>query len=142
MHPERDLEWNDQAVEGCYRFLNRVWRLVYSIAPEIKDVQGELINLTGSHRDLRRLTHQTIKRVSEDIEARFNFNTAISAIMELVNGLYAYRDKEANPNSVVVKEAVENLILLLAPFAPHITEELWQALGYKTSVHLEKLAQM
>lgn len=135
--PERDLEWNDQAVEGCYRFLNRVWRFVNSVATEISGINGQLTNLTGSHRDLRRLTHQTIKRVSEDIEGRFNFNTAISAIMELVNGLYAYRDKEANCNLLVVKEAVESLILLLAPFAPHITEELWQALGYKTSVHLE-----
>jgi len=133
--PERDLEWNDQAVEGCYRFLNRVWRLVAAFADDIKGVTGDIGNLKGADKDLRRLTHLTIKKVSEDIEERFNFNTSISAIMELVNGLYKYKEKEQGSNMLIVKEAIDNLILLLAPFAPHITEELWYAIGHETSVH-------
>lgn len=136
--PERDLEWNDQAVEGCYRFLNRVWRLVTSYAEEIKGLDGQIGNLEGAAKDLRRLTHQTIKKVTEDISTRFNFNTAISAIMELVNGLTNHKEKEQDTNLLVVKEAIENLILLLAPFAPHITEELWHILGKEESVHLQK----
>lgn len=136
--PERDLEWNDQAVEGCYRFLNRVWRLVASYAEEIKGLDGQIGNLEGAAKDLRRLTHQTIKKVTEDISTRFNFNTAISAIMELVNGLTNHKEKEQDTNLLVVKEAIENLILLLAPFAPHITEELWHILGKEESVHLQK----
>ncbi|MDK2824023.1 MAG: leucyl-tRNA synthetase [Clostridia bacterium] len=136
--PERDLEWNDQAVEGCYRFLNRVWRLVTHYAESIKGVTGQIGNLEGADKELRRLTHLTIKKVTEDIEERFNFNTAISAIMELVNGLYNYKDKEQGSNLLVIKEAVENLILLLSPFAPHITEELWYLLGNETSVHQQK----
>ncbi|MBM7855691.1 leucyl-tRNA synthetase [Desulfohalotomaculum tongense] len=137
--PERDLEWSDRAVEGCNRFLNRVWRLYYSLLDEIKDAPPvqNAAKLVGVHRELRRITHQTIKKVSEDIEKRFNFNTAISAIMELVNAVYTYRDKvpQAERNSSVLREALESAVLLLAPFAPHITEELWQALGYRESVH-------
>ncbi|MFZ7103279.1 MAG: leucine--tRNA ligase [Peptococcaceae bacterium] len=136
--PERDLEWNDQAVEGCYRFLNRVWRLCVSYLEEITGISGEIGELEGADKDLRRLTHLTIKKISEDVEARFNFNTAISAIMELVNGLYNYKDKQARPNLLVVKEAVESLILMLAPFAPHIAEELWFAMGKTQSVHDQK----
>ena len=136
--PERDLEWNDQAVEGCYRFLNRVWRLAFAYNEGIKGVQGEIGPLEGADRGLRRLTHLTIKKVTEDVAGRFNFNTAISAVMELVNGLYNYKDKEQGTNMAVVKEAIESIVLLLAPFAPHITEELWYSIGYKTSVHQEK----
>lgn len=136
--PERDLEWNDQAVEGCYRFLNRVWRLVAAYSAEIKNAQNLIGKVEGADRDLHRLTHQTIKKVTEDIAERFNFNTAISAIMELVNGLYHYKEKAEKQNMSVVKEAIESLILLLAPFAPHITEELWESIGNNTSVHQEK----
>ncbi|KJS87205.1 MAG: leucine--tRNA ligase [Peptococcaceae bacterium BICA1-8] len=136
--PERDLEWNDQAVEGCYRFLNRVWRLAFAYNEGIKGAQGEIGALEGADRGLRRLTHLTIKKVTEDVAGRFNFNTAISAVMELVNGLYNYKDKEQGTNMLVVKEAIESIVLLLAPFAPHITEELWYSIGYETSVHQEK----
>ena len=82
---------------------------------------------------MRRLTHTTIKRVSEDVGVRFNFNTAISAIMELVNGMYQYR--EQGNNEQVMAEAIETLILLMAPFTPHVTEELWQGMGHTDSVH-------
>lgn len=139
--PERDLEWSDRGVEGCHRFLNRVWRLYHSLLDCVKDapavVDGE--KLVGVHREMRRITHQTIKKVGEDIEQRFNFNTGISAIMELVNALYTYRDKvpAAEQNKAVLREALENLVIMLAPFAPHITEELWQLLGHSDSVHLQ-----
>ncbi len=128
--PERDLEWSDQGVEGCFRFLNRVWRLVEELIQKISsnEQNGEIDD------ELRKLVHKAIKKVTEDIEGRFNFNTAISAIMELVNGMYVYKDKKIS--SAVLREAAENLLILLAPFAPHMTEELWEKLGKKKSIHL------
>ncbi|MFZ5752758.1 MAG: leucine--tRNA ligase, partial [Bacillota bacterium] len=131
--PERDLEWSDQGVEGSYRFLNRVWRLVYHYQKELQEIKPQDI-LSPEDKDLRRLVHGTIKKVTEDVEQRFNFNTAISAIMELVNGLYQYKERP-NQNLSLVKEAIDALLLLLAPFAPHITEELWEAVGNKDSIH-------
>ncbi len=139
--PERDLEWSEQGVEGSYRFLNRVWRLVYHYAAELQPgpvVPGEL---DEAAINLRRITHVTIKRVTGDIAARFNFNTAISAIMELVNACYSYKE-QPEQNYAVVDEAIRALVLLLAPFAPHIAEELWESLGSKTSVHLEAWPQV
>jgi len=133
--PERDLEWSDQGVEGSYRFLNRVWRLVYNYVNGDTPHQPADDELTRADKDLRRLLHATIKKVTDDIEQRFNFNTAISAIMELVNGLYLYREKE-DQNMTLVRETLDNLIIMLAPFAPHFAEELWQALGHQDSVHL------
>jgi len=137
--PERDLEWSDQGVEGCYRFLNRVWRLVGDYADQVRNVEvpATFDNLPVADKELRYKTHSTIKKVSEDVEKRFNFNTAISSIMELVNTLYQYREN-AVQNLAVVKEALDNLILLLSPFAPHITEELWRATGHQESVHLQR----
>jgi len=138
--PERDLEWSDQGVEGCYRFLNRVYRLVEPLAQALAretapaPAAGALV---GAHREIKRLVHQTIRRVTEDIEKRFNFNTAVSAVMELVNALYQYRDRvpEADRPPGLMAEAVETLLLLLAPFAPHLTEELWHLCGHGDSVH-------
>lgn len=133
--PERDLEWSDQGVEGSFRFLNRVYRLIEDYLDLLKkNRERNDDSLTGEDKELRRLTHYTIKKVTEDIEERFNFNTAISAIMELVNGLNRYKDGE-NINIKVMTEAVENLIVLLAPFAPHITEEMWEMIGKTDSVH-------
>lgn len=133
--PERDLEWSDQGVEGCYRFLNRVWRLVYNYVSDENLKQAlQKAELTKDDKDLRRLLHSSIKKVSEDIGERFTFNTGVSAIMELVNGLYHYRDK-AQQNTALLKEAIDNLIVLLAPFAPHITEQLWYDVGNQDSVH-------
>lgn len=128
--PERDLEWSDQGVEGSFRFLQRVWRLVEELSGRINDENQE----ASADKDVRRLVHKTIKKVTDDISERFNFNTAISAIMEMVNGLYAFKDQDIS--GPVVKEAVENLLLLLAPFAPHMTEELWNNLGKNQSIHL------
>lgn len=138
--PERDLEWSDQGVEGCYRFLQRVWRLVTSVLTEIRDVPAvPARDLVGVNRSMRRLTHQTVKKVTVDIETRFNFNTAISATMELVNGMYQFRDRVSavDRDPAVMREAVEKLLLLLAPFAPFLTEELWARLGHTESIHKE-----
>ncbi len=138
--PERDLEWSDQGVEGCYRFLQRVWRLVAPSADEVaKAPKVPAEGLVGVNRELRRLTHQTIKKVTEDVQERFNFNTAISAVMELVNGMYHYRDRvpAIDQDPAVWREAVENLLLLLCPFAPFITEELWSRIGHSGSIHKE-----
>ena len=137
--PERDLEWNDSAVEGCYRFINRVWRFVYDY---VQANGGNVVDyssfgeLNRADKDMRRLVHTTIKRVTDDAGTRFNFNTAISAIMEMVNGLYQY--KEQDYNKAVMAEAADTLVLLLAPFIPHVTEELWQELGHSGSVHKQK----
>ncbi|MFZ5648526.1 MAG: leucine--tRNA ligase [Bacillota bacterium] len=137
--PERDLEWSDQGVEGCYRFLNRVWRLVAPLAGKIGgSAKPDTGRLVGVDREMHRLTHVTIKRVTEDVGGRFNFNTAVSAIMEMVNGLNQYREvPETDRDPAVLKEAVETLLILLAPFAPHITEELWHGIGQAESIHLQ-----
>jgi leucyl-tRNA synthetase len=131
--PEKDLEWNDQGVEGCFRFLNRVWRLVYDNLATIDEVAGiDAGKLTPAAKDLRRLVHRTIKKVTEDIDGSFHFNTAIAAVMELVNGISVAPDKEATPE--VLREAIESVVRLMAPFVPHICEELWQELGYEDSL--------
>lgn len=138
--PERDLEWSDQGVEGCYRFLQRVWRLAASVQDEIRSASPTPPGgLVGVNRNMRRLIHQTIKKVTEDIEARFNFNTAVSATMELVNGMYHFRDRvpATSRDPAVMREAVEKLLLLLAPFAPFLTEELWARGGHSESIHRE-----
>jgi leucyl-tRNA synthetase len=132
--PERDLEWSDAGVEGAFRFLNRIWRLVYSYVDGLNE--GKVVEeVTAADKETRRLTHYTIKKVTDDIHLRFNFNTAISTIMEFVNWLYQYRDKNRVRNSVIEAEAINTLVTLLAPFAPHITEELWHELGYTESIH-------
>ncbi|MGB3906022.1 MAG: leucine--tRNA ligase [Anaerolineae bacterium] len=123
--PELDAEWSDQGVEGSFRFLKRVWRLVMEDAPP-----GEASE--GAERQLRRKTHQTIKKVTEDIE-RFHFNTAVSACMELCNALVA--NKDAHRVSSALEEGVRTLLLLLAPIAPHIAEQLWTEVGDGESIH-------
>lgn len=137
--PEKDLEWSDQGVEGSHRFLNRVWRLVTECLDILEGVNlpAEFRELDGPAKELRYKTHAAIKKVTDDIETRFNFNTAISAIMELTNAINAYRDQE-ELDLCVLKEAVQTLLILLCPFAPHITEELWSLMGNQTSIHLQK----
>jgi leucyl-tRNA synthetase len=135
--PEKDLEWNDQGVEGSFRFLNRVWRLVYENHHWIKETKP-YTGVTPIDQDLKMLrqkVHKTIKKVGEDIE-RFHFNTAISAVMELVNTLYQSKPKEDwDPaEHSVFREAIETVTLLLSPFVPHIAEELWEALGKGESI--------
>ncbi|CUH94132.1 Leucine-tRNA ligase [Propionispora sp. 2/2-37] len=123
--PERDLEWSDQGVEGSYRFLGRLWRIVRHYSAFITDETNQVEELSKDEQQLRRMLHLTIKKVSDDIGERFNFNTAISSIMELVNAMYAYKEQSITMNAALAKELVSGLLRLLAPFAPHITEELW-----------------
>lgn len=133
--PERDLEWSEKGVEGCFRFLNRVWRLVYELKDDIVlDAVVPQNSFEREGKDLRFLLHHTIKKVYEDIEERFNFNTAISTIMELVNGVYHYKDLKGAKRELL-GEAIEAIIILLSPFAPHISEELWEMIGRDGSVH-------
>lgn len=134
---DRDLEWSDQGVEGAYRFLNRVWRIVENNLEVIKK-DAEWQPLNAADKELRRTLHSTIKKVSADLSDRFSFNTAISSIMELVNSFYANVDKV---QEALIRETSLNLLLLLAPFAPHITEELWEKTGHHTSIHKEKWPQ-
>jgi leucyl-tRNA synthetase len=135
--PELDLDWNDQGVEGAYRFLNRLWRLVYAFLPALQKVEpfaGGIDEVPEKYAGLRRKTHQTIARVRSDIEERMHFNTAISAVMELVNELKGYEVEAAAADPLLaglLREAVEAVILLLAPIVPHFCEELWSQLGYR-----------
>ncbi len=131
--PEKDLEWNEQGVEGCSRFLGRVWRAVLDNMALIGDAEIPE-EASGSAADLRRKTHQTIKKVTEDVDGRFHFNTAIAAVMELVNSIYAFKDAEQHPGSL--REALEAVVRLLNPFVPHACEELWEILGHDESIEL------
>lgn len=136
--PERELEWSDQGVEGSFRFLNRIWRIVQAFEAVLaqKVTEYDHSNLSEADKDLRRVLHGSIKKVTNDIETRFNFNTAISTMMELVNALYAYKEAVKEPNAGLVYEAISDLIKMMSPFVPHITEELWRgAIDANSSVH-------
>ena len=134
--PERDLEWSDQGVEGASRFLSRVWRIVGQFAEVVKAAPDtyDVSALTKEEKELRRILHVTVKKVTEDIRDRFMFNTAISSIMELVNAFYVFQDR-TDANAGLLREVTLDLIKILAPFAPHITEELWSRLVGKGSIH-------
>ena len=135
---DRDLEWSDQGVEGAYRFLGRVWRILGHFEDDIKAGQDEydVTALTKEEQELRRVLHLTIRKVTEDVRDRFMFNTAISSVMELVNAFYGFQDKAINQG--LVREIAADLVKMLAPFAPHITEELWSRLFGNGSVHQQK----
>ncbi len=135
---DRDLEWSDQGVEGAYRFLGRVWRILGHFEDDIKAGQDEydVTALTKEEQELRRVLHLTIRKVTEDVRDRFMFNTAISSVMELVNAFYGFQDKTINQG--LVREIAADLVKMLAPFAPHITEELWSRLFGNGSVHQQK----
>ena len=127
--PEKDLEWDDADVEGQFRFLNRVWRLVQEFAEVEATAKPKALD--KPEKDLRRAVHTAIKEVTEDFDGDYQFNTAVSELMKLSNALSDYRDK----TSVVYAEGIRTLLALLAPFAPHIAEELWQTIGESESVH-------
>ena len=136
--PERELEWSDQGVEGSFRFLNRIWRIVQAFEAVLaqKVTEYDHSNLSEADKDLRRVLHSSIKKVTNDIETRFNFNTAISTMMELVNALYAYKEAAKEPNAGLVYEAISDLIKMMSPFVPHITAALWRgAIDANSSVH-------
>jgi leucyl-tRNA synthetase len=142
--PAKDLEWSDSGVEGASRFLHRVWRLLADLGPTLSDPvlkPGSPGQPSERVRELRQLTHRTIKKVTDDIEHEYQFNTAIAALMEFVNGLYKYTQERPVPiaerpieDVAALREAVQALVLLLAPFAPHIAEELWHMMGNQLSI--------
>ncbi len=142
--PEKDLDWNDRGVEGAFRFLNRVWRFVTTHREELAHDRAAshptaITPAVPEGTAFRRVIHETIKRVTVDIERDVHFNTAVSAIMELVNALHAFEASSpdrmpAGERRALLREGVDALLLLLAPFCPHITEELWEQLGRAGSV--------
>ena len=136
---ERDLDWSDEGVAGSFRFLNRVWRIISNFEEKIKSAADDYdkSSLTDAEKELRRVLHTTIRKVTEDIRDRFMFNTAISSIMELVNEFYKFQNSN-DVNAGLVREVSLNLIKLLAPFAPHMTEELWSLLIGEGSVHAQR----
>ena len=134
--PERELDWSDQGVEGSFRFINRVYRIVYEFSqkygntPESYKVENE------SDKSMAYWMNYAIKKVSDDIGERFNFNTAISTIMEMANEMYRY--KEGDVNEGLYGAAIKNLVIMMAPFTPHVAEEMWEHLGFEGSVHDQK----
>ncbi|MDM8534138.1 leucine--tRNA ligase [Clostridiaceae bacterium HSG29] len=132
--PEKDLEWSDDGVEGSFRFINRVWRFV----EEYKDIlkTGDITINNKFDKELNFKLNEVIKNVTHDISLRFNFNTAISFVMELVNVMYKYTQNAPEINRELLSKAVESVLLLLAPFGPHFTEELWTLIGNEGSIHL------
>lgn len=131
--PERELDWSDKGVEGSFRFINRVYRMVYDFSQNYSEVP-ESYEISGdADKNMAYWLNYAIKKVSDDIGERFNFNTAISTIMELVNEMYRYKEDTVNPG--LFGAAIKDLIIMLAPFVPHVTEEMWEHLGYEGSVH-------
>jgi len=142
--PEKELEWSDKGIEGIYRFLNRVYRLVESNLSNLRDPKDikDFNNLCKESKDLYKIMNKTIKKVRDDIELKFHFNTAIAYLMELVNYIYSSKvpdgEKEKEEYFAILSIVFKNLILCLSPFAPHLSEELWERLGNKPSVFLHE----
>jgi len=153
--PEKDMEWTDAGVEGCFRFLQRLFRVVTKHAPRLREVAagppqvdapgahnpGPAVRTTGpdqalrpAERKLLRKAHQTVRRVTNDFETRWHFNTSIAGIMELVNELYAQEPLEETVSPDVLKEVLGLAVLLVSPYAPHLAEELWSRLGHSQCV--------
>lgn len=131
--PEMTKDWNDRGVEGAYRFMGRVWRMVHERCVPVLDQGRDIDSNQGRHRAMRSLIHRTIKNVTDDIES-FAYNTAVSFIMELVNGVYDYTS-DGETSSIVISEAIETTLKILSPFTPFICEELWEMIGKDGSVH-------
>ena len=142
--PEKDLEWDEQGIEGSARFLNKVYRLVAKQAERIRGIQTDLnakIDLTAAtakEKTLVRKAHQTLKRVTNDFEVRWHFNTSVALIMQLFNELHDAEPLDADLNPAILKQVLEMLVLMLSPLAPHIAEELWQMLGHSTGLGAAK----
>jgi leucyl-tRNA synthetase len=141
--PEKDAEWSDAGVEGAYRFLKRVWRIATRRLDLLRDVNPAELSggaLSADARELRRACHMAIKKVTEEIEGGFRFNTAIAAVMELVNLIYLKEEKlvgEDGADEVAFGEALTAVVRLIAPFVPHISEELWRRMGNTNSIFAE-----
>ena len=134
--PEKDLEWSEEAIEGSARFLNKAYRLVAKHADRLRKIQTDLTQKTdfsaanAKEKLLIRRTHQTLKRVTNDFEARWHFNTSVALLMELVNAFQAQEPLETDVNPMLLKRGLEILVLMMAPMTPHIAEELWEMLGH------------
>ena len=132
--PERELDWSDTGVEGSYRFLNRVYRLVYDFSTSYTGGADDNYEIkTEADKSLNFVLNSTIKKVTEDVGGRFSFNTAISSIMELVNELYKYKETK-DANQAFMKKAIDTVVTVLSPFTPHICEEMWEGLGHSESL--------
>lgn len=134
--PEQSLEWSDTGVEGASRFLKRLWRLVFEHIEKGTVAALDASSLNEPQKDLRRQTHETIAKVSDDIGRRYTFNTAIAAVMELVNSLSKFND-DSEQGRAVIQESLQSIVLVLSPIVPHITHELWKVLG-QTSLLLDQ----
>jgi leucyl-tRNA synthetase len=128
------MEWSEVNVEGCSRFLHRVFRLVEKHAGELRPVKSSRLSKhspqTEKEKTLLRRAHQTLQRISHDLESRWHFNTSVAALMELANELQRQEPLEENADPGVIKEVLELFILMLAPMTPHLAEELWEMLGH------------
>ena len=137
--PERDFEWIESGIEGAYRFLNRLWDFIIKNLQEIEDISSEGINqqkLSKQGKEIRRKTHETIKKFAQEMEKNYQFNTAIASVMELLNMLEAFKPQN-DEDKKTLKEAVEVILKLLYPITPHICEELWYRLGKETFLYEE-----
>ena len=135
--PEKDLEWSEESIEGSWRFLNRVFRLVDKHAPAIRESKNwnfDSKGMSDKERDLIRVTYQTMQRVTQDFETRWHFNSAIAQIMELTNEIYLAEPLDNGVRPEIQKEVLQILTLLLAPMTPHIAEEMWEMLGNKNGL--------
>ncbi len=130
--PERDLDWSEQGVEGCFRFINRVYRLVDELA-KIAKSNAEVKAVTKEDKAMRLVIHSTLKKVTADLSEKFGFNTAIAALMELINEMYKYKELDTR-NEGIIREGIETIVTILAPFTPHVGEELWTMIGKEGSV--------
>jgi leucyl-tRNA synthetase len=131
--PEKDLEWSEDSIEGAWRFVNKVYRLVERHAAELRGVKSGSAGantLTSKERKLLQQTHETLRRVTQDFDARWHFNSAIALIMELHNDIYAAEPLDEGVRPEVRKQVLELLTLMLAPMTPHLAEELWEMLGH------------
>jgi leucyl-tRNA synthetase len=145
--PEKDLEWNEQGIEGCARFLHRVFRLMDRYAAGLRGVSSadsqpaKIGKPSEKEKILMRKAHQTLRRVSNDFEERWHFNTSVALIMELVNKLQDNEPLDKHVRPEILKRVLELLIVMLAPMAPHLAEELWQMLGHQESLVVEEWPQ-
>jgi leucyl-tRNA synthetase len=138
--PERDLEWSEQGIEGCSRFLNKVYRLIAKHADRLRDIQTDqsaqtdFATATTKEKLLVRKAHKTLKRVTNDFEVRWHFNSSVALIMELLNELQGQEPLDVELSPVILKRVLEILVLMLSPITPHIAEELWEKLGHPTGL--------
>ncbi len=131
--PEKDLEWSDQGIEGTYRFLGRIWNFVLRHNDKLRNVKDVDIVVSDNGKPLFRKTHQSIKKVTTDIENRYQFNTAIASMMELFNQISSFQPKD-DSDWTVLRFSIKMLLIMLAPFSPHIAEELWERIGEAPSI--------